>query len=193
MEAAIEVQREKVRDLERRARQREIENTTRRLESRRERAEDLELRARRHKHHSPPLNQREMYAVRIVDELQQGREQQRKHDKASRKRIEQRRVSEQLELARREKMSLDDRREETSLDRDTIVARNWELAFRAESASSASTKQKIVQDRTGMGVGVRGEGARQRPVSSQQAPSSRRGRERKYEGFVRAAGQHSCG
>ncbi|KAH9222264.1 hypothetical protein DL95DRAFT_402239 [Leptodontidium sp. 2 PMI_412] len=103
--AAIELQREKLRDLERRARLREIETTTSRLESRTERAEDLELRARRHKHH-----------VLL-----------RARESSSRKRIEQRRVSERLELARMEKTSVDDRRKETSLDGDATVARNWEV------------------------------------------------------------------
>ncbi|KAH7378937.1 hypothetical protein BKA64DRAFT_765884 [Cadophora sp. MPI-SDFR-AT-0126] len=232
--AAIELQREKLRDLERRARLREIEATTSRLESRRERAEELELQARRHKIHGPPQSQREMYAVRSLDQLNRDREQQRKHDEASRKRIEQRRVSERLELARKEKTSVDDRKEEMIFDGDATVARNWELWRSEQKARREKTsvddrreeasvddrreepsvdgrreepsleedatvarnwglwrseqqarrlnlqKQKIVRDRAGMGAGMRGEGARQRPVSSQQAtdthPSARRGR-----------------
>ncbi|KAH6721085.1 hypothetical protein BKA61DRAFT_567690 [Leptodontidium sp. MPI-SDFR-AT-0119] len=142
--AAIELQREKLRDLERRARLREIETTTSRLESRRERAEDLELRAQRHKHH-----------VLL-----------RARESSSRKRIEQRRVSERLELARREKTSVDDRRKETSLDGDATVARNWEV-WRSEQKPRRLhlQKQKIVRDRTGMGAGMRGEGAHQRPAN----------------------------
>ncbi|KAL5325364.1 hypothetical protein ACEPPN_006489 [Leptodophora sp. 'Broadleaf-Isolate-01'] len=171
--AAIELQREKLRDLERRARLREIEATTSRLESRRERAEELELQARRHKIHGPPQSQREMYAVRSLDQLNRDREQQRKHDEASRKRIEQRRVSERLELARKEKTSVDDRKEEMIFDGDATVARNWEL-WRSEQKPRRLhlQKQKIVRDRTGMGAGMRGEGAHQRPVSSQQAKAS---------------------
>ncbi|KAH6704177.1 hypothetical protein BKA61DRAFT_617999 [Leptodontidium sp. MPI-SDFR-AT-0119] len=150
--AAIELQREKIRDLERRARQREIENAARRLESREERARALELQARQHKPHGPPLSQKEKYAVRSLDDQIRDQEKQRKLDEASIKRIEQRRVTERLELARRE---------ETSHDRDaTVVAQDWEL-WRSEDRARRRHlyEQEILRTGNGMRAGIRSESA----------------------------------
>ncbi|KAH9208259.1 hypothetical protein DL95DRAFT_414946 [Leptodontidium sp. 2 PMI_412] len=95
-----------------------------------------------------------------LDQLNRDREQQRKHDEASRKRIEERRVSERLELARKEKASVDDRRDEPSLEDDAAVARNWGLWHSEQEARRLNLhlqKQNIERDRAGIGAGIRGE------------------------------------
>ena len=156
---AIELQREMIQGLERRARQRELDDTTRRLELQRGRGRGraLEHQARQYKPDDTPRrlelqSQREKYTVRDLDEQIRDREQQRKHDKASIKRTEQRRVNEQLESARKE---------ETSLDSHATIERDWELWRLEDKARRLGQHwQKSLRDR----AGIRAEGVYKRPA-----------------------------
>jgi hypothetical protein len=157
---AIELQREKVQELERQARQRKLDDAARRLDLQSRKPQGLEPRARQRRPDdatTPLERQKEKFTVRTLEERFREREQQRKHDEAAIKRIEQRKVAEQLGAARREK---------SSLDSYPNVERDWELWRLEDKARRLKQRdQKTLRDR----AGIRAEGAHKLPLATQQA------------------------